>query len=246
VRVVDFEGRYFRSRGPLNTARPPQGRPALVQAGGSPKGRDLAARWGDSVIGYVKTTEQMREYRDDIRARAAAFGRDPDDVKVLFLLTPFLGETEAEARSRRERLLEEAHAHPEVPLSMQGFLLGIDLSLYDLDTPLRDLADQLASNGHQSILAAMLAAAGDRTLREVAIERRHAEVMGTPDQAADQMAAMMEEVGGDGFLITLPLAELNRRGISEVTDGLVPALQRRGLVRTEYLPGTLRDNLRAF
>jgi Coenzyme F420-dependent N5,N10-methylene tetrahydromethanopterin reductase and related flavin-dependent oxidoreductases len=32
VRAIDFKGRFFSSRGPLNTARPPQGRPVLVQA----------------------------------------------------------------------------------------------------------------------------------------------------------------------------------------------------------------------
>ena len=56
----------------------------------------------------------------------------------------------------------------------------------------------------------------------------------------------MEEVGGDGFLITSPVMRLNRRYITEITDGLVPALQRRGLVRTAYTTTMLRDNLREF
>ncbi len=59
VHRIDFEGNYFRSRGPLVTARPPQGRPVLVQAGGSPSGRDFASTWADTVIGYVTTVEQM-------------------------------------------------------------------------------------------------------------------------------------------------------------------------------------------
>ena len=41
VRAIDFKGRFFASRGPLNTARPPQGQPVLVQAGGSPQGQAL-------------------------------------------------------------------------------------------------------------------------------------------------------------------------------------------------------------
>jgi hypothetical protein len=60
------------------------------------------------------------------------------------------------------------------------------------------------------------------------------------------MAQAMEEVGGDGFLLTTPSLSVNRRQIVEVVDGLVPALQRRGLVRTEYTHATLRENLRAF
>ena len=45
------------------------------------------------------------------------------------------------------------------------------------------------------------------------------------------MAELMEEVGGDGFIFT---GNLTRRYIAEITDGLVPALQRRGVVRAAY------------
>jgi long-chain alkane monooxygenase len=77
-------------------------------------------------------------------------------------------------------------------------------------------------------------------------EEGAADAVGTPDQIAAQMEEMMEEVGGDGFLIRLPFHHINRRYIIEVTEGLVPALQRRGLVRTEYTKPTLRETLREF
>ena len=54
----------------------------------------------------------------------------------------------------------------------------------------------------------------------------------------------MEEVGGDGFLVTDP--EFTRRYISEIADGLVPALQAFGAVRKRYDQVMLRDNLLAF
>ena len=56
----------------------------------------------------------------------------------------------------------------------------------------------------------------------------------------------MAEVGGDGFLITSPVKRLNRRYVTEITDGLVPELQRRGLTRTEYTTTMLREHLREF
>ena len=57
----------------------------------------------------------------------------------------------------------------------------------------------------------------------------------------------MEGVGGDGFLITKPQTTLvNRKYITEICEGLVPALQRRGLVRTEYTRSTLRETIREF
>jgi hypothetical protein len=54
----------------------------------------------------------------------------------------------------------------------------------------------------------------------------------------------MEEVGGDGFLIALP--NVSRKSVAEITDGLVPALQQRGLVRKKYSHSQFRDNLLAF
>jgi hypothetical protein len=57
------------------------------------------------------------------------------------------------------------------------------------------------------------------------------------------MDEAMQEVGGDGFLMT---AAWTRRQVAELTDGLVPELQRRGLTRTEYSGETLRENLFAF
>jgi hypothetical protein len=60
------------------------------------------------------------------------------------------------------------------------------------------------------------------------------------------MGAIMDEVGGDGFLITSPVMRLNRRYIVEIADGLVPALQRRGLARSGYAFEQFRDNLLEF
>jgi hypothetical protein len=60
------------------------------------------------------------------------------------------------------------------------------------------------------------------------------------------MGDLMTEVGGDGFLITSPVMRLNRRYVTEITDGLVPALQRLGLTRSEYTTTMLRDTLREF
>ena len=60
------------------------------------------------------------------------------------------------------------------------------------------------------------------------------------------MGEVMEAVGGDGFLISTPFQRTNRRYINEVTEGLVPALQRRGLTRTVYTQATLRSTLREF
>src|SRR5215470_4767921 len=91
VRPINFVGKYYKCRGPLNTVPSPQGRPALVQAGGSPRGRQFAAETADSIIAPSAGVAGLKAYRDDVRARAAAAGRNPDDIKVLFLVAPVLG-----------------------------------------------------------------------------------------------------------------------------------------------------------
>jgi alkanesulfonate monooxygenase SsuD/methylene tetrahydromethanopterin reductase-like flavin-dependent oxidoreductase (luciferase family) len=72
-------------------------------------------------------------------------------------------------------------------------------------------------------------------------------LVGTPDRVADRLGEIMEEVGGDGFLITRPFTTtISRQYILEICEGLVPAMQRRGLARTEYTKSTLRETLREF
>ncbi|MFO1084167.1 MAG: NtaA/DmoA family FMN-dependent monooxygenase [Reyranellaceae bacterium] len=239
VHPIDFKGRFFASRGPLNTARPAQGRPVLVQAGGSPQGRAFAAQHMDSVIAAVSTIAEMKEFRGDMRRRLAAQGRDPDSCKILYVASPTLGETNEEARARSERRQRQREQFPAVTLAMMASLTDIDFSTFDIDAPI----GKLTTNGQQGTLARFLAQG--RTLREIAANYRYGyeDLVGTADHVASAMAEVMQEVGGDGFVFTGPLT---RRYVAEITDGVVPALQRRGLVRSAYTHRHFRDNLFAF
>ncbi len=239
VHAIDFKGRFFASRGPLNTARPPQGRPVLVQAGGSPQGRHFASKHMDSVIAAVSTIEEMKEFRTDMRSRLVAQGRSPDDCKVMFVCEPTLGETNAEARDRYQRLRARRDAAPEVTLAMMGSLTDIDFARFDLDAPI----EEMTTNGQQGTFRRFLAQG--RTLREIATNYRYGfeDLVGTPDHVAGVMAEVMAEVGGDGFMFS---GALTRRYVAEIVDGLAPALQRRGVVRKAYAFEHFRDNLFEF
>ncbi|MEA2852692.1 MAG: hypothetical protein QOE02_2711, partial [Rhodospirillaceae bacterium] len=70
------------------------------------------------------------------------------------------------------------------------------------------------------------------------------ELVGTPDAVAARMGEVMQEVGGDGFLFSMP--NVNRRTLAEIEDGLIPALQDRGLMRKAYEHAQFRDNLLAY
>jgi FMN-dependent oxidoreductase (nitrilotriacetate monooxygenase family) len=239
VHPLHFEGKYFRSRGPLAAPRCPQGHPVICQAGGSARGRTFAARWAETIISSAGSVAAMKEFRDDIRAQAVTFGRNPDHIKVLFLIAPIIDEFQDNANARKQARIDEANAHQEFYLAHMSRLTGIDFSKYDLDEKL----PALTSNGHQTVAAQY----SGRTPREIILAGRSlkdVDLVGTPDLVARQMSEIMDEVGGDGFLVTDP--EFTRRYISEVVDGLVPALQKLGVVRTKYEHVMLRDNLLAF
>ncbi|MDQ0302981.1 NtaA/DmoA family FMN-dependent monooxygenase [Ancylobacter polymorphus] len=246
VRPIHFEGKYFKSRGPLNCVPSPQQRPAFVQAGGSPRGRQFAAMTADSIIAPSMGVAGLKAYRDDVRARAQAGGRDPDEIKVLFVVAPILGETEEEAKAKAARIIE-APDYCEKALAMIAAITDIDFSKFDLDAPL----PHLTTNGEQGSLDAFQQAGSGKTLRQLCadqLSRGLDGLIGTPDQVAERMGEVMAEVGGDGFLITRPFtANISRQYITDICEGLVPALQRRGLARTSYTEGaTLRQMLREF
>ena len=250
VHTVDFEGKYYKSRGPINTARSPQGKPVIVQAGGSAIGRAYASQYADSIIASGVSIEVMKEYRADVRARALAHGRKPDDVKVLFVVSPIIGETHEEALDKKRRRLAASEADPTFRLAGMGYTSNIDFSGYDLDVPIGELAAAglMVTNGHQSSLDAVVRSSATKTLRELGSTAGgggpRVELLGTPDEVAAQMDEIMQEVGGDGFLFTADV--VTRRSIAEMTEGLVPALQRRGLTRRAYSYDQFRDNLLEF
>jgi alkanesulfonate monooxygenase SsuD/methylene tetrahydromethanopterin reductase-like flavin-dependent oxidoreductase (luciferase family) len=135
----------------------------------------------------------------------------------------------------------------ERALASTATVTDIDFSKYDLDQPL----PRLTTNGEQGSLDKFAQWGSNKTLRQLAMERFGApdsevDFVGTPDTVAERMENAMETIGGDGFLISTPFQRTNRRLIVEVTEGLVPALQRRGLMRTTYRGRTLREVLTEY
>ena len=247
VHTVDHKGKYYQVRGPLNTVPSPQRRPVYLQAGASPRGRDFAAQHADAIVSVANGVEGMKAFRADIRARAEKLGRNPDDIKVFFCICPSLGETEAEARARYDNVTMSDNFVTDVLISISA-ITEIDFSQYDLDKP---LPSKLVTNGESGTLDKFQQWGSGKTLRQLAAAGggglvSSMELIGTPAQVAEKMGEAMAEVGGDGFLITTPVLRVSRRYITEICDGLVPELQARGLVRTEYKHQLLRDNLREF
>ena len=243
VHPINFEGEHFKCRGPLNTLPSPQGRPVLCQAGASERGREFAAKHAQVVLGMMTGgVPGMKAYREDLRRRAEANGRDPDELKVVFL-TPV--NILPEGETLKEMTAEEKQLSFEYNIVMASSSLDIDFSQYDPDVP---VPQDLKAGGHTSALDHMKKAGREegKTLRDLfstGIGASGMDFSGTPQQVADKMMAVMDEVGGDGFLIE---GSGYNRQLSELINGVVPALQKAGAVRTEYAGTTLRENLSDF
>ena len=238
VQYANYEGRWVRTRGPLSIPRSPQGRPVIMQAGSSDRGRDFAARWAEVVFTIQRGREEMRDFYDDLKARMAARGRAPEECAVLPAVSVVLGETESIARERAEYLA--SLIDPELNLAASSSGLGADLSKLAGEAGLKALQGNQGMAGTEQVLAQAMKAEGIG-LKEAARNRGGRELVGTPVQVADHLQAHFEAGVCDGFV----LAPTTFPGMFEqFCRSVVPELQRRGLFRTEYTGRTLRENLR--
>ncbi|MES2303805.1 MAG: NtaA/DmoA family FMN-dependent monooxygenase, partial [Pseudomonadota bacterium] len=248
-REFEFEGKYHRSLGPLNVTRSPQGRPAICQAGSSPAGRDFAAKHSDVILCSTfgqDSVQALKDFRDDVRARMVKFGRDPDEAKVMFLISPVIADTEEAAQQRYQEIVGMTPAILAQRLGRLTLHTDVDWTKFDLDAPFPDIDPAKVTQGFQGMIASLKASSRGKTLRQTLAEQETTslKLIGTPEQVADKMEAAIEEIGGDGFL--MHARPLTRRYLAEVLDGLVPILQKRGLVRSKYSTETLRGHLGQF
>lgn len=245
VHTVDHEGEYFKVRGPLNTIPGPQGRPVVAQAGNSVPGRELAAKHADTMLALARTPQAMKDLRADMDERLVRWGRKPSDLKILFMMTPYLGDTQDEAQAKWQRVQDLRFTPDAIEEKLWGMSYAsggeIDYSKFDLDGPV----PTKVGNGETTSAKAWIEGTENLTLRDVVTgpNKYGMEFIGTPDSIASQMGEVMDEADGDGFLVYAPMTRLS---ISQVTDGLCPELRRRGLIRSSYDGETFRENLLAF
>jgi FMN-dependent oxidoreductase (nitrilotriacetate monooxygenase family) len=241
--TLSHKGEHFQVVGPLNISRSPQGQPVIFQAGDSEQGRDLGATIGEGIFTHAASIEQGQAFYTDIKARAAAKGRNPDHVIVMPGVRVFVGDTDAEAREI-EHDLQLADQDFDKALGELGRPFAWhDFRQYDLDAPFPDVL-HVAERGFrtQAEKIVTLARDNDYTLRETvqAISApRPTPFAGSPQTVADEMQRWFEGRALDGYNIHIGHPSQFRRFTSEV----VPILRERGLVRAEYEASTLRGNL---
>lgn len=243
VHTIDHHGEHFTVAGPLTLPRTPQGHPVLFQAGGSPDGIDLAARYADGVFAAQEWLPDALDAVDQLRTRATAYGRVADQIRFMPGLAFVLGGTEAEAHRRHHELNELAG---ERRLGLFASQLSVDPSELDWDRPLPAalVASPPPIGGSKGArdLILNLARREPLTVRQI-MERVinwHRLVVGTPEQIADTIEDWFVSGAADGFNL---MPDVFPTGLELFVDHVIPILRHRGLFRREYTHTTLRGHL---
>jgi FMN-dependent oxidoreductase (nitrilotriacetate monooxygenase family) len=242
--ALHHRGEHFGVAGPLNVSRSPQGQPVIFQAGDSEQGRDLGAAIGEGIFTHAASVEQGQAFYADIKGRAAAKGRDPDAIVIMPGVSVYVGDTDAEAREI-EREIQLADRDFDRALAELGRPFAWhDFRGYDLDAPFPQQALAHAERGFRTHAEGIARLARERgfTLRQT-VEHISAPsptpFAGSPSTVADQVQHWFEARALDGLNYHIGHPAQWRRFASEV----VPILQERGVVRSQYSATTLRGNL---
>lgn len=238
IHRIQHRGRWFELDGYHLCEPSPQRTPVLFQAGASQRRRDFAATHAECVFVGGRSREAVAKTVTDIRRRTAAQGRDPASVLIFGALSAIVAETDALAKAKLEDYLR--YVDVEGLLTLISGYAGVDFSTYDLDAPLA----HFQSNAIQSFVDSFTSAESGRrrTVRELAMRAAigSAHEVGSPQTIADAMEAWIEETGLDGFNLVYSITPGD---FTDFVDLVVPELQRRGVYKTEYSEGTLREKL---
>ncbi|GIZ48866.1 hypothetical protein CKM354_001191000 [Cercospora kikuchii] len=241
MHVLNHKGPELSVRGPLNIARPVQGWPVIVQAGQSEPGRQLAAETAEAVFCSPKDINGGKALYADIKGRAEKAGRKRKHIKILPAAMIIVGDTVDDAQQKRLKL--DSFVHYDSAIASLSIALGCDAAGFDPDGPLpKDLPPTNASHtARQSVVD--LAEREGLTVRQLA--QRYGgytglTFVGTPATIAEDMGKWLDSDACDGFTCVMPYLP---QGLDDITQRLVPELQRRGLFRQDYTGNTLREHL---
>ena len=238
IHRIDHAGAYYEVEGPHLSEPSPQRTPLLFQAGSSDRGREFAATHAECVFMFasMRSLKASTGVVQDVRARAARRGRNPEDILFFQGVTPVVGGTEAEAEAKAADYM--AQSSVEAGLAHMSGSVGVDLGAIDLDAPLKSLE----TDAMQGVVKGLIDSAPDKSLtfRDLVRSRASGQFLtGTPEQIADRFQAW-HEAGVDGFNIVYAVTPGT---FADFIEGVVPELRRRGLVQEDYAPGTLREKL---
>lgn len=244
VHPINHEGKHFRVPGFHLCEPSPQRTPVLFQAGASSRGMEFGGKHAEVVFLQGTSVEGTRRSVDKLRQAVADAGRDPRDVKIVILLTVVVAPTDEEAQAKYAKAVETAPI--DGILARFSGWTGIDMSEYELDTPLRSVGTKAG----QSMVDMFSKADPDRdwTPRQIAeflaVGGTGSTVIGSPETVASELRRWRDEADVDG----INLSYTTKPGSWEdFIEFALPELRAQGLVAGERAgdqePVTLREKL---
>ena len=242
MHLLEHRGPQFKVKGPLDMPPLPQRRPPLVAAGTSVPSMELAAKYADLVYAGKVTIADAKEYYANLKGRMAKYGRRPEALRILPGVMVYVGRTRQEAQDKFDRLQEFLTDDMGIGL-LKAYGMP-DYSGYDLGAPVPDLpvgvdlfgqyATDLMARAKREGLSPRdmykMIGGGFWSLRAI----------GTAADIADMMEEWVTEEAADGFMFQPPYLPI---AVEDFVALVVPELQRRGLHRTAYEAGTLRERM---
>jgi alkanesulfonate monooxygenase SsuD/methylene tetrahydromethanopterin reductase-like flavin-dependent oxidoreductase (luciferase family) len=193
------------------------------------------------VFTVTQDKSEAQAFYRNLKGRLEKFGRRPQDMVILPGVMPVVGRTHDEAHAKLAAL--QGFVDEKTALGMLSERFNRDMSGYDLDGPVPDLGENQA---YHAFASAMLGKARreNMSLRDlynlVAAARGHWVLCGSAEFVADTLEDWFRSQAADGFNIMPPWF---MDGFTDFTELVVPLLQERGLFRTSYPAGTLRNTL---
>jgi FMN-dependent oxidoreductase (nitrilotriacetate monooxygenase family) len=240
VHPINHVGKHFTVPGIHLSEPSPQRTPVLYQAGASSRGKDFAGAHAECIFVAAPSKPVLKRYVANVREAAERVGRNPREILAFNLQTVILGETDAEAKKKFDEYRK--YVSYEGALTLISGWTGIDFSQFSPDEPLR----HRYTNAVQSAVETFTTIDPDKvwTVREMAdwvgIGGFGPVFVGSPQTVADLLQEWVEDTDVDGFNLAYAVTP---ESFEDAVDLLVPELQKRGVYKTDYRQGTLREKL---
>ncbi len=240
IHRIQHDGPHFKVDA-IHLCEPsPQRTPVLYQAGASTRGRQFAADHAECVFVNGPSKKVIGGIVKDIRRRAAEAGRDPRDLRIYTMMTVVTDST-------REAALEkfrdyQRYVSTEGALTLMSGWTGIDFAALPRHEPVKFQGANAMTSALEAFTIADPGRAWtvDEIARHAGIGGRGPVIVGSYNDVADEFEDWIRETDVDGFNLAYALTP---ETFSDIADLVVPELRRRGLYKSAYAPGTLREKL---
>ncbi len=224
--------------------RPPSAAgPSAAGAGRLFRGGQSAGRtWSDMHFVFIHSIAEGLAYREEMNQRLRQHGRDPAHFKIIAGVLPVVVDSSEEKAARQQ--LNEQLMSDQMAIDLLSSYLRMDLSALPRDHPLPPLPDEESFDGIRTALKLIRQYDPRLTLLELGKLLLQSSdswlLLGSAEEIAATLTETWQAGAADGFNLMFPLLPGD---FDRFVDQVVPILQRNGVMRDRYPPGTLREKL---